>query len=174
MESLFNLAIMLWVVCYWIQSFLSYGTAYRYTKKGGDDGISLFGWLLVFNLAAIVPGLGIYYWNRIRCEDTGEERAPFAQDSRSQVVYVAGLASRQSSAGTRTGSTESVVFLASDGPVLTNVGSSPAIDSAVDNSVPSTNPICPSCGHILPRDSRFCEYCGASLGDNLTSEKMGE
>jgi hypothetical protein len=62
-------AIMLWLwyIVYAIQTFLSFGTAYRLTKNGGDDGPSLFGWLFVMNLAAIIPGLGFYLW--FKCRD---------------------------------------------------------------------------------------------------------
>ena len=38
------------------------GTAYRLTKNGGDNGVSLFGWMLVMGLASLIPGLGIYLW----------------------------------------------------------------------------------------------------------------
>ncbi len=51
-----------WYVIIIIQSFMAYGTAYRYTKKGGDNGVSLFGWLFVLGLAAMIPGLGYYLW----------------------------------------------------------------------------------------------------------------
>ena len=56
---------LLWVVCMYVQMFLGYGTAYRATKKGGDNGVALFGWLIVYGwLAAMVPGLGWYLWNK--------------------------------------------------------------------------------------------------------------
>jgi len=51
-----------------VQGFLNYGTAYRLTKKGGDNGVALFGWWLVLGFAAIIPGLGIYLWVRNREE----------------------------------------------------------------------------------------------------------
>ena len=51
-----------------VQMFFSYGTAYRLTKRGGDNGVSLFGWLFVMNLAALVPGLGIWLWFRYKDE----------------------------------------------------------------------------------------------------------
>jgi hypothetical protein len=47
-----------------VQSILGYGTAYRLTKKGGDNGVALFGWMIVMTLASMVPGLGIYLWLR--------------------------------------------------------------------------------------------------------------
>ena len=47
-----------------MQGFLAYGTAYRHTKRGGDDGLALFGWMFVFGLAAVIPGLGYYLWNQ--------------------------------------------------------------------------------------------------------------
>ena len=49
-----------------VQNFLSYGTAYRLTRNGGNNGISLFGWLLAMNLASIIPGLGIYLWYKYK------------------------------------------------------------------------------------------------------------
>ena len=60
--------ILLWRVISIVQGFLSYGTAYRLTKKGGDNGISLFGWLFVLGLASMIPGLGIYLWFQYREE----------------------------------------------------------------------------------------------------------
>ncbi len=54
--------LFVWYVIIIVQSFMAYGTAYRYTKKGGDNGVSLFGWFFIFGLAAIIPGLGYYLW----------------------------------------------------------------------------------------------------------------
>ena len=48
------------------QSYLAYGTAYRQTKANGDNGVALWGWLIVYNLAALIPGLGIYHWKKSR------------------------------------------------------------------------------------------------------------
>lgn len=48
------------------QVFLGYGTAYRLTKESGDNGSSLFGWLLLTTLSAIIPGLGFYVWNKYK------------------------------------------------------------------------------------------------------------
>jgi hypothetical protein len=59
-----GLLLILWWLCYAVQMFLSYGTAYRKTKYGGDNGVALFGWFIVCNLAALVPGLGYYLWNK--------------------------------------------------------------------------------------------------------------
>ena len=53
-----------WAVLEIIQSFLAYGTAYRKAKANGDDGVSVFGWLIVYMLAALIPGLGIYLWKK--------------------------------------------------------------------------------------------------------------
>lgn len=52
----------LWYIVSVVQSFLAFGTAYRLTKNGGDNGVSLWGWMLVLNLASLIPGLGIYLW----------------------------------------------------------------------------------------------------------------
>ena len=61
--------LILWYIIVGIQSILSYGTAYRLTKNGGDNGVSLFGWFIVLNLASVIPGLGIYLWRRYKDED---------------------------------------------------------------------------------------------------------
>lgn len=60
------LLYLVWQVITSIQVFLSYGTAYRLTKKGGDNGVSLFGWMLALNFASIIPGLGIYLWHKYK------------------------------------------------------------------------------------------------------------
>lgn len=54
--------IFLWYASYIVQVFLSYGTAYRLTKRGGDNGVALYGWMLVMMLASSIPDLGIYLW----------------------------------------------------------------------------------------------------------------
>ena len=51
-----------------VQGILGYGTAYRLTKRGGDNGVALWGWLIVMGLAAAIPGLGIYLWQKYRYE----------------------------------------------------------------------------------------------------------
>jgi hypothetical protein len=56
----------LWGVIATVQGFLAYGTAYRLTKSGGDNGVALWGWFFVMNLAAAIPGLGIWLWFRYR------------------------------------------------------------------------------------------------------------
>ncbi len=58
--------LIVWYAFTIIQEILAYGTAYRQTKSGGDNGVALFGWLLVYMLAAVVPGLGIYLWRKSR------------------------------------------------------------------------------------------------------------
>jgi len=57
-----NFLIIIWYIVMIVQSFLSYGTAYRLTKNGGDNGIALFGWFLVVGFASIIPGLGIWLY----------------------------------------------------------------------------------------------------------------
>jgi len=61
--------IILWQITVVIQGFFAYGTVYRLTKNGGDNGIALFGWLLVLGLASLIPGLGIYLWYHYRDVD---------------------------------------------------------------------------------------------------------
>lgn len=58
-----------WYVLIIVQGFFAYGTAYRKTKANGDNGVSLFGWLLVYGLAALVPYLAIYQWKKSKRED---------------------------------------------------------------------------------------------------------
>lgn len=53
---------VLWYIVSVVQSFLGIGTAYRLTKNGGDNGVSLWGWLFVLSIASAIPGLGIYLW----------------------------------------------------------------------------------------------------------------
>lgn len=53
---------VLWYIVSVVQSFLGIGTAYRLTKNGGDNGVSLWGWMLLLSLASAIPGLGIYLW----------------------------------------------------------------------------------------------------------------
>lgn len=54
--------VVIWYIIAIVQSFLAYGTAYRLTKYGGDNGVALFGWMFVMELAAMIPGLGYYLW----------------------------------------------------------------------------------------------------------------
>ncbi|MCL2361740.1 MAG: hypothetical protein FWC73_08015 [Defluviitaleaceae bacterium] len=61
--------LVIWYIVLIIQMFLGYGTAYRLTRDGGDNGASLFGWLFAIGLAAIIPGLGFYLWNKYRDEN---------------------------------------------------------------------------------------------------------
>lgn len=53
---------VLWYLLAVVQTLLSIGTAYRLTKNGGDNGIALWGWMLLLNICSMVPGLGIYLW----------------------------------------------------------------------------------------------------------------
>ena len=60
--------VLLWEIISAVQAILSYGTAYRLTKKGSDNGVSLFGWLFLLSLASMIPGLGIYLWFKYKDE----------------------------------------------------------------------------------------------------------
>ena len=60
------LLFLAWYIIMFIQLFLGYGTAYRLTKTGGNNGIALFGWMFVMGLVAIIPGLGFYMWKKYR------------------------------------------------------------------------------------------------------------
>ena len=56
-----TLILLAWYVLIVVQAFLGYGTAYRKAKTNGDNGLSLFGWLIVYcSLASLVPYLGIH------------------------------------------------------------------------------------------------------------------
>lgn len=59
---------LVWQIFTVVQMFFAYGTAYRCTKRGGDNGIALFGWFIVFGFAAWIPGLGLYLW--LKYKDT--------------------------------------------------------------------------------------------------------
>ena len=61
-----TILVFLWYVIYIVQIFFAYGTAYRLTKRGGDNGVALFGWILLMTFASIIPGLGIYLWTKNR------------------------------------------------------------------------------------------------------------
>ena len=58
--------LILWQIIVAVQVALSYGTAYRLTKNGGDNGLALWGWLFVMSLISMVPGLGFYFWQKYR------------------------------------------------------------------------------------------------------------
>ena len=62
----FSIIWLIWYVIYVVQLCLSLGTAYRATKNGGDNGVALFGWLFVYGLASMIPGLGYYFWKKSR------------------------------------------------------------------------------------------------------------
>lgn len=62
---------VIWWIITVLQGFFGYGTAYRLTRDGGDNGVSLFGWLILMGLAALIPGLGFYLWHKSRDWDTG-------------------------------------------------------------------------------------------------------
>ncbi len=56
--------VFLWYAIYVVQVFFAYGTAYRLTRRGGDNGVALFGWMIAMMFAAMIPGLGIYLWTK--------------------------------------------------------------------------------------------------------------
>ena len=57
-----GILLIFWQLVVIVQNFFAIGTAYRLTKNGGDNGVSLFGWLFLLELASLIPGLGIYLW----------------------------------------------------------------------------------------------------------------
>jgi len=64
MDLLLSLLFFAWLIIWIIQLYLGLGTAYRHTKRGGDNGFALFGWMFLFELAAFVPVLGWYFWKK--------------------------------------------------------------------------------------------------------------
>ena len=66
--------IFIWFAVFIYQVCLGYGTAYRLTKMGADNGTALFGWIFVTGLAAIIPGLGFYIWNKYKNIDVPEDK----------------------------------------------------------------------------------------------------
>jgi hypothetical protein len=67
-HNMSNFFTLLWGIITFVQEILAYGTAYRLTKHGGDNGVALWGWLFVLNFASVIPGLGIYLWYKYRDE----------------------------------------------------------------------------------------------------------
>ena len=65
--------VILWEILFLIQSFMAYGSAYRKTKLGGDNGVSLFGWMIAYGLAAIIPFLGIALWRRSKKKENANK-----------------------------------------------------------------------------------------------------
>ncbi|MCL2574951.1 MAG: hypothetical protein FWE33_00825 [Defluviitaleaceae bacterium] len=59
------LMIVWWLVTI-VQTFLNYGTAYRLTRDNGNNGASLFAWMLLLSFAALIPGLCIFLWWKFR------------------------------------------------------------------------------------------------------------
>ena len=69
--AVFGIIAIVWYVLWIVQAIMGYGTAYRKTKENGDNGVSLFGWIIVYcSLAACIPGLGIYLWNKSKKPST--------------------------------------------------------------------------------------------------------
>ena len=56
------IVFIVWAIIFVLQVFLAFGTAYRCTKNGNDNGVGLFIYLLGFIFAAIIPGLGLHYY----------------------------------------------------------------------------------------------------------------
>ncbi len=72
MENVGMVLYIVWYLIFFVQIFFSYGTAYRLTKKGGDNGVALFGWFLLLEIASIIPGLAIYFW--IKTKNNNKEK----------------------------------------------------------------------------------------------------
>lgn len=61
-RTIFVVAMGVWFLFVIVQYFLSFGTAYRATKKGNDNGFGLFIYLIGFGVASVIPGLGLHYY----------------------------------------------------------------------------------------------------------------
>lgn len=75
--GIIGIVMMVWYILWLVQAILGYGTAYRKTKANGDNGVSLFGWMIVYSLAAMVPGLGIYLWSKSREPQQPVQQVPY-------------------------------------------------------------------------------------------------
>lgn len=64
-----SLIFLVWYVLIIVQGLLAIGTAYRKTKANGDNGVSLYGWSIVYGLASFIPYLGIYFWKQSKKPD---------------------------------------------------------------------------------------------------------
>jgi hypothetical protein len=65
---LLTIIYVLYTILYIVQTFLAYGIAYRKTKANGDNGVSLFGWMIVYQFAALIPFLSIFQWKKSKQE----------------------------------------------------------------------------------------------------------
>ncbi|MCL1809816.1 MAG: zinc ribbon domain-containing protein [Clostridiales bacterium] len=108
MNGILYFLVFVWYVVYIVQACFAYGTGYRLAKKGGDNGISLFGWLFVLQLAAMVPGLGIFLWVNYR--DTGKVKVEV--DDKAWFRYEDGAPVSQKPAITLAGGSEGVAAAA--------------------------------------------------------------
>lgn len=61
-SRLISVLLIAWAIIYALQAFLAFGTAYRCTKYGSDNGVGLFIYLIGFGFAALIPGLGLHYY----------------------------------------------------------------------------------------------------------------
>ena len=60
-----------WYIMSIVQILLAYGTTYRaITKEEGNNGVTLFFWLLVYTLAGLIPFLGIYLYYKSKKWET--------------------------------------------------------------------------------------------------------
>ena len=152
MEAMITFIVFLWGACYWVQVFFGFGTAYRYAKRGGDNGVALFGWFCVFSFSAIVPGLGIYFWDKTRKEEReAKKRMEPAPTAQPRVIYITQAVPQEVASAVEAGASPVAV------PAEPEGSSEPKL-------------ACPKCGHDLPLDSKFCEYCGAPLDERATSD----
>jgi len=134
-------ALVLWYLITIVQVFFAYGTVYRLTKAGGDNGVALFGWFLVMQLASLVPGLGIFLWLRYKDSDREIRYVP----PHSQGTFVP-----PHSQGT-------FIPPSSQEAPATPPLSATAVPTASQAGAEKT---CGDCGTKNPVNGHFCIHCG--------------
>ena len=66
MSPIVTIVLLVWFVVASVQMFLAIVTAFRRTKTEDGDVFRFAWWLMVFVFAALIPGLGYYYWEKNR------------------------------------------------------------------------------------------------------------
>ena len=135
---------LVWYGMALVQSFMAYGTAYRHTKVGGDDGVSLFGWFIVFGLAALVPGLGIYLWKK------SKELGIDISKTSNEISQSIDKKCKQCNKGF------------SESHVCPNCGSTSYELTNIDVSANANLIKCLSCFKVFSEEYKNCPYCNST------------